>query len=242
MSDKHPLDEYFKEGLGEHKMKPSEAVWEKIQAAQPAPPQRKGGWYIMRAAVIVLLIGLSTVFYYQNNLPGEDWVNTEVEHKVADPEKKSKDKGQEKEQGDKEQKTETEKNVEKPNNKAVPIMRQNTGRKIYVANDEILQPIDERLLADESEDVLMADVSLKVEQKAKPAPLKVKFKVAPKAATEGFYANNDKPEEKREAFKDKVYAYANNQFDNIKNGRPVELPKPDKKPQLEIDLGRIFNN
>ena len=239
MSDKHPLDEYFRKGLDEHKLKPSQSVWEKIEAAEPQPESRNGGWYIMRAAVVTLLIGLSAVFYYQNNRVGDDLVGTPVETEPANTGEKGKE--QDKAQNKKSETKGTTKEVQKPKKKAVPIMRQNTGKQIYVAKEDVLSPVDEESLMEESEEFMLADVSLKVREQQEPAPLKVKFKVTPKAATEGFYAGKD-AEEKKEAFKDKVYAYANNQFENIKNGRPLELPKPTKKPQLEIDLGKIFNN
>ncbi|MDZ7845557.1 MAG: hypothetical protein U5L96_01560 [Owenweeksia sp.] len=39
----------------------------------------------------------------------------------------------------------------------------------------------------------------------------------------------------------KLYAYANDQWDNIKQGRPVEFPKA-KSPQLSINIDKILPN
>lgn len=246
MSDKHPLDEYFKEGLNEHKMQPSQSVWDKIEAAAPAPEKsRKGGWYIMRAAVVVLLIGLSSVFYYQNHGVDENWAAApdHTETKGAEKEKKTEEQQKSESGTSVEKKSERKEGGQeaKPKKKPVPIMRQSTGRQIYVSNEDVLSPIDESSLMDESKPMLAA-VDLKVEEATKPAPVKIKFKVKPKVTTQGFYANEDssEPAESKKDFKDRLYAYASNQFDNIKNGKPVELPKPEKKPQIEIDLGKIF--
>lgn len=246
MSDKHPLDEYFKEGLNEHKMQPSQSVWDKIEAAAPAPEKsRKGGWYIMRAAVVVLLIGLSSVFYYQNHGVDENWAAAPDHTETKGPEKEKKTEDQQKSESGTsvEKKSESKEGGQeaKPKKKPVPIMRQSTGRQIYVSNEDALSPIDESSLMDESKPMLAA-VDLKVEEATKPVPVKIKFKVKPKVTTQGFYANEDssEPAESKKDFKDRLYAYASNQFDNIKNGKPVELPKPEKKPQIEIDLGKIF--
>lgn len=247
MSDKHPLDEYFKEGLNEHKMQPSQSVWDKIEAAAPAPEKsRKGGWYIMRAAVVVLLIGLSSVFYYQNHGVDENWAAAPDHTETKGPEKEKK-KTEDQQKGESgtsvEKKSESNEGGQeaKPKKKPVPIMRQSTGRQIYVSNEDALSPIDESSLMDESKPMLAA-VDLKVEEATKPAPVKIKFKVKPKVTTQGFYPNEEssEPAESKKDFKDRLYAYASNQFDNIKNGKPVELPKPEKKPQIEIDLGKIF--
>jgi len=240
-NEKHPLDEFFKEGLSEHKLKPSSTVWEKIEAAQPATEKnKKGGWYVMRAAVVVLLIGLSSVLYYQNNPVDENWAVHPDNTETDGPDKEKTNKDKEKTQTEvKSSKTETDSKKSKKEKRAVPIMRQNAGRQIYVANDEVTTPVDEADLQTE-EELLLADIDLKVESTPGPAPIKVKFKVTPKAATQGFYANREKSGEEKKDFKDKLYAYASSQFDNIKNGKPVELPKPEKKPQLEIDLGKFF--
>ena len=245
MSDKHPLDEYFKEGLSDHKMQPSQSVWDKIEAAAPAPEKsRKGGWYIMRAAVVVLLIGLSSVFYYQNHSVDENWATAPDHTETKGPEKEKKTEDQQKGESGAavEKKSEDKEGTQeaKPKKKPVPIMRQSTGRQIYVSKDDALNPVDESSLMDDSK-AMLAAVDLKVVETSKPAPVKIKFKVNPKVTTQGFYANESNvAEESKKDFKDRLYAYASNQFENIKNGKPVELPKPEKKPQIEIDLGKIF--
>lgn len=67
MKDTNPIDELFKKQLGDHKMEPSSAVWSKIEASQNAGSSKAGGFYFLRAAVITLLIGLSSLLYFQQN-------------------------------------------------------------------------------------------------------------------------------------------------------------------------------
>lgn len=245
-NEKHPLDEFFKEGLGEHKIQPSASVWDKIEEAQPEPSRNKGAWLILRAAVITLLIGLGVVFYFQNRAVE---INTNVvagpEHnEVVGPDKKTTEKEQSKEAEDNKDKTETPKEEVKPKKKALPIMRQSSSRPIYVSNDPVLTPVDEGALEEENMTVAYENVSLQLqEEKPSPAPIKVKVKVRPRVATEGFYANVEEPkeEEARPSFKDRMQTYASSQMDNVLSGRPLEWPKVEKK-QIEIPLPKILNN
>ena len=245
-NEKHPLDEFFKEGLGEHKIQPSASVWDKIEEVQPEPSRNKGAWLILRAAVITLLIGLGVVFYFQNR---EVEINTNVvagpEHnEVVGPDKKTTEQDQSKETEDNKGKTETPKEEVKPKKKALPIMRQSSSRPIYVSNDPVLTPVDEGALEEENTTVAYENVSLQLqEEKSGPAPIKVKVKVRPRAATQGFYANAEesKEEEARPSFKDRMQTYASSQVDNVLSGRPLEWPKVEKK-QIEIPLPKILSN
>ncbi len=246
-NEKHPLDEFFKEGLSEHKIQPSASVWDKIEEAQPEPSRKKGAWFILRAAVVTLLIGLSTLLYFQNN--DVDTTNNVVSSpeaiEVDGPEKNNTEQKQNKATEDNKDKTETPKEEVKPKKKAVPIMRQSTSRPVYVSNDEVLQVIDEDALY--AEDMRIADANialqLKAERNAAATPIKVKVRLKPRAATEGFYANADKSKEEtpKPSFKDRMQTYASSQVDNVLSGKPLEWPKVENK-QIEIPLPKILSN
>ncbi|WP_417590736.1 hypothetical protein [Owenweeksia hongkongensis] len=246
-NEKHPLDEFFKEGLSEHKIQPSASVWDKIEEAQPEPSRKKGAWFILRAAVVTLLIGLSTLFYFQNNdvETNNNVVSSPDIIEVEGPDKNNAAQKQNKATEGNKDKTETPKEEVKPKKKAVPIMRQSTSRPVYVSNDEVLQVIDEDALYAEDMKVADADISLqlKAERKAAATPIKVKVRLKPRAATEGFYANADEAEEEtpRPSFKNRMQTYASSQMDNVLSGKPLEWPKVEKK-QIEIPLPRILSN
>lgn len=246
-NEKHPLDEFFKEGLSEHKIQPSASVWDKIEEAQPEPSRKKGAWFILRAAVVTLLIGLSTLFYFQNNDVGinQNVVSSPEGIEVDGPDKENTEQKQNKATGDNKDKTEIPKEEVKPKKKAVPIMRQSTSRPVYVSNDEMFKVIDEEALYADDMKIADMDISLqlKEERKATATPIKMKVRVKPRAATKGFYANADEPEEEapRPSFKDRMQTYASSQVDNVLSGKPLEWPKVEKK-QIEIPLPRILSN
>jgi len=246
-NEKHPLDGFFKEGLNEHKIQPSASVWNKIEEAQPEPNHKKGAWLLLRAAVVALLIGLGVVFYFANR---EVEVNQNVvtgpdNFEVEGPEKNNSEQKQNKATEENKDKTDTPKEEAKPKKKAVPIMRQSTSRPIYVSNDAPLQPIDEEAFFAENTEVAFTDISLqlKEEKKHTATPIHIKVKVKPRAATEGFYANTDEPneEEQKPSFRDRMQTYASSQMDNVLSGKPLEWPKVEKK-QIEIPLPRILSN
>ena len=64
MNSNNPIDSLFKQELESHQMKASEKVWDKIAAAQPAPRKRVAPIFILRAATVALLIGLSSLVYF----------------------------------------------------------------------------------------------------------------------------------------------------------------------------------
>lgn len=255
MKEKNSLDEYFKNGLDGHEIKPSAAAWEKVQASmQSGDEKRAGGWYILRAAVIVLFFGLSTWVFYQNNdlelgTDASESITYEAAQPGADVNETSTDKkkGTDSNPKDKKnQKTTDEPKKTPKRTKAIPIMHSPTKSKsIYVKSDIQALPkiVDEIALASADDNwTPNSSVILDVKdgQPTKAKPFKVRLKVKP-ATAPAFYAEKEQEEPKQD-FKLKLYAYANTQFGNLLQGRPLELPKSEKKPQIEIDLGRIFNN
>ncbi len=258
MKENNPLDEYFKAGLEGHEIQPSASVWDKIEAGVETKGSRKTGvWLLLRAAMITIFLGLSTWVFYQNNdfkvgdaNPMEEITFTRptITDSPAQSSAAKEEKGNEsrKDSGKEEKTTTPEK--EKKQSKVIPIMTQPVKSKsIYVKAEEAPAVIDESMLVSSEKWTPDNSVVLDAERVSanKVTPIKVKFKLKP-ATTPAFYADNSErdvtTQEDKPGFKEKVYAYANNQFENLLAGRPLELPKPERKPQLEIDLGKIFNN
>lgn len=253
MKEQNPLDEYFRKGLEGHETKPSASVWDKIEKATESQSSSRGaGWYFMRAAMVTVLIGLSTWVFYQNQDfydSGEGFIPVEetpvvINNKEPGTEEKSRKdlKKEEPASGAQKEKKESTRESDKQN-KVVPIMKQPAAKSIYVNNDQAVpEVIDEEVLATENQQWQPMEIALNVpaETANEVTPVKVRVKLKP-ATTPAFYANQGE-EEDRSGFKEKLYAYANTQFDNLLSGKPLELPKTEKKPQLEINLGRIFNN
>ncbi len=259
MKEKNPLDEYFKEGLEGHEILPSASVWDKIEAGVQTKSNRKAGvWLLLRAAMITIFLGLRTWVFYQNNdfkigegdkLEDITFTQPVVTDDPTGTATNKQDKGNEatKKETEKEEKAAPAEKVKKQD-KVIPIMTQPVKSKsIYVKGDAAPELVDESMLV--SNDAWTPDNSVVLDAGRiaanKLTPVKVKLKLKP-ATTPAFYAEGNRAEsiaeEDKPGFKEKVYAYANNQFENLLAGRPLELPKPEKKPQLEIDLGRFFNN
>ncbi len=245
MKSKNPIDSYFKRSLEKHETKVSPEVWEKVVAATESDAGRGMAWYFMRAAVVVLMISIGTWYIvdYPQGDPGivvqpdveEGDGNTNTKKSTTDPKEKS-DKPEESPKA-----TEKESDEEKKRKKVMPIMKQSQSRSPIYVNHEPLMEFNEREL-ERFEELKLATIALDPEELAaydqtKPS---LKLKLTQPVTESAFYSEepgtvNDKD------LKTKLYAYANTQFDNIRNGRPVELPKTGK-PQLQINLNRIFNN
>ncbi len=240
MNRKHPIDDFFKEELDGHQLKPKASVWEKIESEiQPASSSRKGGYFFMRAAVISLLIGLSALLYFQNNEDSMRQLNPISHSNNPEADEEAKSEGKEDHAGSKKQKPEAK--SEKPAAKkrqAIPVMNPSAGRKnIYVARppeDDFHQVSDEELLAVNEEPLLTEE--LRVDE---PRRYKVKVKLNPNTV-KAFYAQADSSAQEDGRLSEKLLAYANNQMDNLLSGKKIELPKAERKPQLEINLPRIF--
>ena len=258
MKENNPLDEYFKEGLKGHEIQPSASVWDKIEAGVQTKSNRKAGvWLLLRVAMITIFLGLSTWVFYQNNdfkigegdkLEDITFTQPGVTVDPTGTSADKQDKGNDvKKDSDKEEKTTTPEKVKKEK-RVIPIMTQPSKSKtIYVKGEASPAVVDESVLV--SNDAWAPDNSVVLDAGRiatnKVTPVRVKLKLKP-ATTPAFYADNNTAnaaaDEDEPGFKEKVYAYANNQFENLMAGKPLELPKPEKKPQLEIDLGRFFNN
>lgn len=252
MKEKNPIDELFKQGLENQEIKPSDAAWSKIEEAMMPEDSKKGGFYFMRAAVVTLLIGLSSwVYIYNNPLdfePNNPITPTSIDVNGLDnslagtgePKKGASTKGTTKTGSEKG--TETKPNKEgKGRSKVRPIIKSSGSPSVkYVSNETIITPANE--------DFRMMDHEMFVTEEliTEDANKGNKQKVGSPVTGNTFYSDNNITEEdqpvKKLKFKERVFAYASNQFDNLMSGEPLELPKTELKgiPKLEISLGKFL--
>lgn len=249
MKEKNPIDELFKQGLANKEIKPSDTAWTKIEEAMVPEDSKKGGFYFMRAAVVTLLIGLSSWVYISNNpidfSPKNPIPATTLESpSVSAVEEGNPKKGDKPNQGTKttiNKNTSPKKSPTKSVKKIVPILKTsgNTLGK-YVSNEPSISPAEEDFWMMDEE--LIAFDDLITEDKDKLDRIKIRVPVTERS----FYKDNaeqeDKQAPKKLKFKEKVFAYASDQFDNLIKGEPLELPKTEinGRPKLEISLGNFL--
>jgi hypothetical protein len=250
--ENNPIDELFRKGLENRETKPSPQVWEKIEEATASEESGRGGFYFMRAAVVTLLIGLSTWVYMVNNEgvvtdlsteKGVDGISTVITNTDIEPEKIVKEQTKEKPKSKaKQPKKDNTKTQGSKRRKIVPLAPSKQGPSTILVSNDLKVADEESLYGDEP---LLQIEDLKVESKSKPKSIKLKYRVP--VTEKSFYADNQKVEEEeteRPKFKERVFAYANTQFGNLLNGKPLELPETPKKgkPQLEITFDKLFKN
>lgn len=252
MKEKNPIDELFKQGLENKEIKPSDAAWTKIEEAMMPEDSKKGGFYFMRAAVVTLLIGISSWVYLSNNpldfgsdvpimptsINAVAVENTEVDKE--DPKKEST-KGT----GTKSSTTKgTDPKINPPKSgstRIIPILKSTgTANVKLVNNDPVITPAfeDSRMMDYE----MFVAEELITEEDLTPKNLDAREPVTGKT----YYADKGNTEEEKPAkklkFRERVFAYATDQFDNLISGEPLELPKTEIKgiPKLEISLGKFL--
>ena len=242
MKEENPIDELFKKQLENRELKPSDAVWAKIESGidQGSTGKRKG-YYWMRAAVVTLFMGLSTWVYFTQNQTALLHVEPgKVIRQDQEPEKQGAQKTDTEKKASGEKKS--QKKSEPVKREIVPLMR-HSNVKDYRFVQEEPEVADEEQLAS-NDDFEPESVELEVASEVKKPVLKLKYVVP--VTQKSFYANEEPEDETtgKPRLKEKVFAYANNQFNNLLNGEPVELPKSGArgKPQLQINLGKLFNN
>lgn len=241
--EKNPIDKLFQERLDGHKIEPSEKVWNQIEA-EVATKSNGAVW--IRAAVIALLFGLSAVTYYQvsqgtnpSPLPDESSVAGSIDNLF--------DKDDTEPTKTTEQKAEKEKKVEETGNegekkqgisKPMPLIKnKNSSNKIYVSQEKLNINVQEIAFEEIEEEEEL------IEKSGPPASPKIRVKVKLKPKTvESFYANAETKEASKKGFKDKVLAYAGDQMQNLLNGEPVELPKAEADPKLELNWNKLFKD
>lgn len=236
MSTKHPIDELFKQELKEHKIEPSAAVWEKVAASQMASSQTKKGFFILRAASVALLIGLSAVFYFNRN-PMDLQVSTPQNLEtsiVAGPEstpaaKKEQPLSEPSSNGANQPSEPAKATNPKPSPK--PKAKKQTARVIPVLQQTIADPI---LAFNDLEKVDYDLSSESVEEIESPNVLRIRLQIPE------LKGNYSKPESTKSDLGQKMWAYASNQYERVRAGESLELPNTDEA-KIEIPLPDFIN-
>ncbi len=250
MKEKNPIDELFKQGLENKEIKPSDAAWSKIEEAMMPEDSKKGGFYFMRAAVVTLLVGLSSWVYISNNpldfgtdnpIPPTSIDINGLDNTVAgsgDPVKGASTKSSTKSTTGKDPKASS---VKKKERKIVPILRSSGSPLVKLVSIETtISPAIEDLRMMDHEMFVTPALITEDENKQKTqtigSPVTEKTYYADKGETE-----EEKPVKKLK-FKERVFAYASDQFNNLISGEPLELPKTELNgtPKLEISLGNFL--
>lgn len=235
MSSKHPIDALFEKELKEHKSQPKEAVWAKIAASQQAAAPKREGIFILRAASVLLLVGLSSFWYFTQNASnlqvstpvlGETEIvatpdvkpttKKESQNKVNDPVPTQPKASSKKSNPSTKKSTKSTKKT----SLVIPVLKQSTADPILALND--LAPID----LDDNFDEL--------EQIEDPNVLRVKLSLPD---LQGDY-NPEGPTKKK--FGERMWAYATEQYDRMIAGEELQLPNTDKA-KIEIPLPDFVN-
>lgn len=250
MKDQHPIDSLFKRELEGHKSSPSPQVWEKVAAASQGSKTRFAP-VLLRAATVTLLLSLTAMLYFNRNVEELSTIKPLETGAVSGTEQiepvvsKSGEAGEAEEaneageaeqqiqpkannartnQGDAKAQSPRQKPVKqlrkpspsKASNSLIPLMQVESPRPILVYQDLLTLPMDEQLEKGEP----LYDTEL----------IRVRVKNLPE--TRGYYGE-EAP--KKAALGEKLWAYANDQFDRALKGERLSLPETDNT-ELAIPL------
>ncbi len=242
MKTKHPIDNFFKENLENHKEIPSDSVWEKLDDELGEEKRKTIPW--MQAAAVALLVGLGGAFFYQNlYINSEDFYQPRsLENRVVF------------ENFD----DETDANLyyfqNQKESENVQVLaaadKLGNGNPILKNKEEdrsgngiSKKESDLRLDVENASGFAFAEEAgeeIEILSRQPETTPRVSFTLKLKPVSPALYDKNDAVAETKD-FKEKVFAYAGDQMDNLLSGKKLEAPKMEKKPRLEIDLDKIFN-
>jgi len=234
MKDQHPIDSLFKRELEGHKSSPSPQVWEKVTAASQGSKSRFAP-VLLRAATVTLLLSLSAMLYFNRNIEELSTVKpVESGAVVSTPEpvealNEDSDLSQEaqsstpqsgaqepKASGQKVPKQLRKPGKNKASNKLIPLIQVESPHPILVYQDLLDLPI---------EDAYEAGVPLQETEL-----IRVRVKNLPE--TRGYYGE-EAP--RKTALGERLWAYANDQFDRALKGERLSLPETENT-ELAIPL------
>jgi hypothetical protein len=239
MPKQNPVDQLFKEQLEKHELKPSPAAWEKISAATTPAAKKTSPVYVLRAAAVALLIGINAVFYFSSNTksflevaPTEQGLSLSTTHSGQESGKK---------QPGVVKQNKLVKGVEvKPEGKAKPSSAARNSKPVL--KQEKKTALDKRI----SDHNFTQEAEPKEIQPATQAetpeikkPVHYAVTITDLPATQGDY--EVKEQEPKAKIKDKVLAYAGNQWNRILAGEKPQLPAISKTPQVSITLPKFLN-
>jgi|GEM_PF-1374811 len=243
MKTNNPIDSLFQQKLGEHKMEASEQVWENIAAQQAAPGKKLAPIFYLRAASLALLIGLSSLVYFNSN--SERLMNLRIERDNANvPELTTKQnpaqaisttlEGPETEPKQKDPK-ENPKNPTAKDPQSTPAkVSPKKARLIPVLKTFNADPL---LALNETEAPGAEILGMEEPEHLTKQPGRLKIKVhIPEV--KGYYGP-DATEAESAELGQRLWAYATNQFDRIVTGERPTLPKAN--PEFSIPLPDFIN-
>lgn len=246
MNDKHPIDRYFAERLEDHETQPSEAVWQRIAAASPS--QSGGGFrpiFLMRAAAVVLLLALGAGLYFYPREGGQNppMAGTTTEGPQYGPylpqgatqlaaETEVKNQPETATPAAEEARADAQKSAPASPGEKAPA------RKVKRQTHPLPAPADEEeALYAHEEELNLPELDPGRIASYESIPVKVSFSLRLPVESEKSNLTDGDSLKQRPG----VAQYASAQWNNLRNGRPMELPALAKgNPQLEINLNRLF--
>lgn len=234
MSSKHPIDALFEKELKEHKIEPSQAAWEKVAAATQTGGSTKKGYFILRAASVALLVGISSLLYFNRNTTDLQVGNTEaLEESIAagpdnTPTAKADEpkaeptspKTVEPKAAPKQKPTKEKPSAKKRSARVIPVLQQTISDPVLAMND--LEAVDYELALNDVETI------------EDPNVLHIRVQMP---ELKGDYS---KPKNKKGDLGERMWAYASDQYQRVRSGESLELPNTDDA-RIEIPLPDFIN-
>lgn len=231
--EQNPIDQHFRDQLQDLEREPSAGVWDKIAEEIPQQKSNKRVLYL-RAASVALLLGLSSVWFINENgiFSSEEPSVVNASPKVlprlqADSPRRVAATPDFAElppiaQSGTTHKSRDEGKAESRKQKPLPYMA--------TVNEEALDAAHREYYA---VNAVALDTSA-----WNP---RVRFTV--KLPQEGDLDALDEGKlEKQKKLQEKLWAYTTSQVENLLNGRKPELPKTEARPVLEVNLSNLINN
>ena len=231
--EQHPIDQYFRDQLGDLEREPSAGVWDKIAEEIPQQKSNKRAVYL-RAASVALLLGLSSVWFIN-----ESGIFSNEEPSVVN----ARPKAMPRLEADSHRQI-----AASPDFAELPPIAQssNKPKKQEAGKTEIQkqQPLpymatvnEEALDAAHNEYYAVNAVALDTSVWNPSVRFTVKL-----PREDELDALDEGKLEKERKLQQKLWAYTTSQVENLLNGRKPELPKTKTRPVLEVNLSNIINN
>jgi hypothetical protein len=210
------MDKTFKEGLQDHRIEPSNAVWARVESSLNQKEEKKGFyWYVAIAAALVILFAFSALIRWNTGTdiqaPIDQIVEQPTEEVIED------------EEAEKLNIDPIEKEVPKP------MIAQSATEETIVTEEWTPE-------FQESISLTLKNVNDIPVRYAYGEPQLDNYFLYDLASLQGHYTLYEDPQ-----FGEQVLTYTKDQLKNWANGEPIELPKPKfKKPKLDVDWNKLF--
>lgn len=214
------MDNIFKEGLQDHRIAPSDAVWSRVESTLDQKEEKKGFyWYVAIAAALIILFSFSALIRWNIGETGTEGVMDQMVEQPQEDVLESEEKEELKID-----KVETDKAPE------TMIAQQQ-------APEEEAVPAPQRSYHEEPLQLAMVETPDLPEARVERQPDLEGYFIYDMASLQGRYTLH----EDETAFGEQVISYTKDQLMNWANGERIELPKPKlKKPKLDVDWNKLF--